>query len=189
MIPAERFIVESTDRSAWLTARAPGVTATEVAEAATPAGFQHAMNHRLAPAEEPDNDYMRFGRENEAWIAMVIKRETGIMPNRWLIAAENPLHLATPDGLSLDHLEIAEIKTGGTAITKPTAKHYRQIQWQLYVTGAERCRFGFMLRTPTFQPAWLDPYCMWVERDEKAITQLIDVADRLVEATQERMAA
>jgi len=185
VIAAERFIASSDDRPTWLAARMGAVTATEVARAATPSGFLLAAEERRTPHEVEDNDYMRFGRDNENWLALDLKAKFGIMPNHWLIAAEgNPLHMATPDGLSLDHTGIGEIKTGGKeAYVKPPIQYRRQIQWQLYVTGATRCAYAFMLRCEVnggFAPAWLEPKTQWIERDEAMIADLIRVADRLL---------
>lgn len=192
MISVDRFIATSDDRPSWLAARRGGVTATQVAKAATPAGFAEALNDLRNPVEVEDNDYMRFGRENENWIAMWVKGEFGIMPNRWLIAAEdNPQFLSTPDGLSLDHTLIGEIKTGGKTPTKPPLPHVRQIHWQFRTTGAERCLYAFMPRISVngvFMPGLLEPLTWWVERDETIITQLEATALRLLESD-ERQAA
>ena len=192
MITADRFIATSDNRAAWLAARLPGVTATEVAKAATPSGFAEAVNERRNPVDVTDNDYMRFGRENEEWIALWVKDATGIMPNHWLIAAEdNRLFLSTPDGLSLDHTTIAEIKTGGRAPTKPPIQHLRQIHWQFRTTGAQRCLYAFMPRIEVngrFMPGRMEPLTWWVERDESMIQDLEQTALRLLESD-ERQAA
>lgn len=184
MIPPERFIETSDNRELWLAARLPAVTATEVARASTPAGFRDALRDRRHPVAVTQNDFMRFGAENEAWISAFIKREFGIMPNKWLIAAEgNPLHMATPDGLSLDHKRISEVKTGGKPITSPPLQHLRQIGWQLYCTGAEECEYAFVLRAEVngvLVPAWMEPKVWHVDRDDNLIHDLITVADRLL---------
>ena len=184
MIPAARFIAESTDRESWLAARRGGVTATEVAKASTPAGFVEAVEARRNPVEITPNAFMEFGSEHENWIALDLKRQFGIMPNRWLIASEtNPLHMATPDGLSLDQLMIAEIKTGGTHRVKVPIAHKRQIQFQLYVTGAESCIYAFMRRIDVngvLVPAWLTPETREVLRDDEMIADLVATADRLL---------
>jgi len=194
VIAAERFIASSDDRPTWLAARLGAVTATEVARAATPSGFLLAAEERRSPHEVEDNDYMRFGRENENWLALDLKAKFGIMPNHWLIAAEgNPLHMATPDGLSIDHTGIGEIKTGGKeAYVKPPIQYRRQIQWQFWCTGAEWCEYAFMLRTEVnglFVPAWLEPRTLRIERDDAMISDLVTVADRLLELDTEQEAA
>ncbi|MEO8707954.1 MAG: hypothetical protein ABI400_02775 [Lacisediminihabitans sp.] len=185
MIAASRFIETSDNYVAWLAARLPAVTATEVAKAATPAGFREAVQNRRNPQPVTDNAYMKFGRDNEGWIAGWVKAEFGIMPNHWLIAAaDNPLHLATPDGLSLDHMRIGEIKTGGTEPKSPPAQHRRQVQWQLRCTDAESCIYAFMLRQEVhgiFVPAWMEPKTWVIERDEKEIALLERTAELLLE--------
>lgn len=134
-----------------------------------------------------DNPFARFGREAEEAIVRHAHHEHGILPSDWLIASElNPDHLATPDGLSLDHTEIAEAKTTGTDWRTVPATYRRQVQWQLHVTGAERCLFLWQLRLADdlgwFYTPWLEPKTTWIERDQATIDELIDVAERLEEA-------
>jgi putative phage-type endonuclease len=187
MIDATRFLVESTDRENWLEARRHGVTATEVAKAATPSGFKVAVEERLNPTAIDDNPFMAFGRDNEGWLARWVKDQTGVMPNRWLIMSDAGYRfLATPDGLSLDHLEIAEIKTGGKAeYVNPPIQYRRQMQWQMLVTGATRCYYAFMLRSADFQPAWMEPKAQWIDRDPDMIANLLGVAANLLAASEE----
>lgn len=187
MIETQRFIVESTDRENWLEARKTRVTATEVAKAATDSGFKAAVLERQFPTQIDDNPFMEFGRDNENWIAMFLKEEHDTLPNRWLIQSRNnPHHAATPDGLSLDHIAIAEIKTGGKEeYVKPPIQYRRQMQWQMYCTDAAYCVYAFMLRTPEFQPAWMEPSVTEIARDESMIADLVKVANRLLEATEE----
>lgn len=182
MIPADRFLANQHYPDEWHAARIGLVTATAVAKAATPSGFKEVM----AGAPVEDNDYMAFGRESEHDILKTAKRE-GILECGWLIrAADNPLHAATPDGLSPDHALIAEAKTTGTDWRTVPAQYRRQVQWQLYVTGAERCLFLWDLRLVDdlggFYRPWLEPKTTWIERDEDEIVQLREVADRLLEA-------
>lgn len=190
MIAADRFIETSDNHEAWLAARTRGVTATEVAKAATPAGLKEVMANRADPQPVEVNDYMRFGSDNEDWIARYLKAEFGLMPNRWLIAADGtPEHMATPDALSLDHTLIGEIKTGGkvpldkSGLLVPPIAHRRQIQWQLHCTGAAACWYAFMLREEVggvMVPAWMEPQLVLVPRDEEMIAALVKVADQLL---------
>lgn len=193
MIAPERFIVESTDHAAWIAARAGGVTATEVARASTPTGFREVVADRLAPVTVVPNGYMEFGSANESWISMFVKREFGIMPNRWLIAAEDePRFLSTPDGLSLDHAQISEVKTGGKEPKSPPMQHRRQVNWQFRTTGAEECIYAFMLRTEVngvLVPAWLEPKTWVIERDDQIIAELESTANLLLLDLKERSAA
>jgi predicted phage-related endonuclease len=190
MIPRERFLAsKSADEQAWLEARRTGVTATEVAQAATPAGFRDALEQRRNPQPVEVNDFMRFGLLWEDWVIEKIAREYDIRPNDVLIAGENRQHLATPDGLSTDHTVIAEVKTTGRdwrTVEKLPVKYKRQIQWQLHVTGADFCVVAWLLRDVTdtgfMVPAWFRPKVGVLERDDKMIEQLVDVAGRLLDA-------
>jgi hypothetical protein len=86
--------------------------------------------------------------------------------------------------LSLDHTLIAEIKTMGTDREKPPLDHVRQMQWQMFVTDAEKCLYAWQLRVDVpggFAPGWIEPRSVWVERDEKMIADLVKVAERLIE--------
>lgn len=190
MIPASRFLVRSTETDRWLAARAGGVSATTVAEAATPAGFTQVVADRTNPQPVAPNDYMRFGTESEAALMEFAHREHGILPNDWLLCGDNPRHLATPDGLSLDHTVIAEAKTTGKDWgEKIPIRYRRQVQFQLHVTGAERCLFLWNIRVPDehgwFYLGWIEPKHMWLERDDKMIAGLAEVADRLLEVSRD----
>jgi putative phage-type endonuclease len=187
VISAERFIASKLySREGWLEARRTGVTATQVAKAASgPGGFEQAVRDYREEFVEQDNPFMKFGRDWEGPIASQLKRDFAIMPNDWLIAAkDNPRHLATPDGLDLEHSTIAEIKTTGKDwdAVKIPVQYRRQVQWQLYVTGVERCVFAWMLREErggVFYPAWFTARTVMIDRDEEMIVSLVKVADEL----------
>lgn len=188
MISADRFIArKDEDFEAWLNARRYGVTATQVSNASTPAGFEKAAADFLTEYSEPDNPYMRFGREWESHIADFVQAEFDVDPNEWLIAGENPRHLATPDGLARKHEWIGEYKTTGKdwmTVEKLPLRYRRQVQWQLHVTGAEKCVVGWLLREQVegeFIPAWFEPKVGIIERDNDLIADLISVANRLWE--------
>lgn len=190
MIPAHRFICRDADRDTWLAARERGVTATEVRDAATEGGFRDLVAGWEGPPFE-GNAYTEFGTWAEPQLLNHAHREHGILPSGWLIAAEdNPRWLATPDGLSPDHTVIAEAKTTGKDWGKPPIKYVRQIQWQLMVTGAEKCLLLWHLRgtdaNGDFYLPWLEPKALWIERDEAMIADLIGVAERVWEAKQWR---
>lgn len=189
MISADRFIADSHDRTRWNAARSTGVTATMVSNAATPAGFVTvAASMGVPDVHVEGNPYFDFGNEQEVEMMRWAHETHQILPNSWLLAGENPRHLATPDGLSLTHDLIAECKTTGTDWVTVPAKYRRQVQWQLHVTGAERCLFIWQLRIPEgdyFRPAWWEPKHVWFERDETMIADLVEVAGRLMEVTDE----
>lgn len=181
MIPIERFIVSSQTKDLWLAARDKGVTATQVAKASTPAGMKEVLAQIENPTPVEPNAFMDWGVEREPYIAHVVKERYGILPNDWLICADgssNEWQMATPDGLSLDHTVIGEYKTSGKSLDKVPANYMRQVQWQLYVTGAVKCLFAYELRLEGpegFVPGF-DVECQWIERDEKMISELIEIA-------------
>ena len=184
MISIERFIVSSQTKDLWLAARDRGVTATQVAKASTPAGMKEVLAQIENPTPVEPNGFMDWGVEREAYIAHVVKERYGILPNDWLLCADgagNEWQMATPDGLSLDHKLIGEYKTSGKSLEKVPANYMRQVQWQLYVTGAEKCLFAYELRLEGpegFVPGF-DVECQWIDRDEKMIGDLIKVAEEV----------
>jgi hypothetical protein len=188
MIEQDRFLVASSDYQKWLAVRATGVTATAVSKAVTPAGFQEVIAQIRNPRPLPDNAYMRFGREQEAALMEKLGTQFELEPNDWLIAkdaGENRWQMATPDGLSPTHELIAEVKTTGIdwGEWRAVPGHYqRQVQWQLHVTGASECVFGWMLRVAegsTMVPGWTGPKFIVVKRDEALIERLVEVATQL----------
>ncbi len=184
MIPAERFLVKSEQRPEWLAARTGLVTATMVAEAATPSGFEQVVLKHRTGANLDANEMMQFGTDSELELAMWGKEQFGALPNSWLIAAENPLWAATPDGLTLDHVGLTECKTTGTDWTTPPIKYRRQVQWQLDVCGAEWCELIWNLRVIVngeYRLGWFEPKHHRFFRDEQMIAELRDTADRLTE--------
>lgn len=184
MIAVERFIVSSQTRDLWLAARDRGVTATQVAKASTPAGMKEVLAQIENPTPVEANGFMSWGTEREAHIAHVVKERYGILPNDWLLCADgagNEWQMATPDGLSLDHSVIGEYKTSGKSLDKVPANYMRQVQWQLYVTGAEKCLFAYELRLEGpegFVPGF-DVECQWIDRNEEMISELIVTAQKV----------
>lgn len=185
MISAERFVAsKDLDELAWLDARSHGITATTVARAATKSGYAETLATYGQPVFV--NDFMAWGTSRERVIASWVKNEFGIMPNSWLISAGEPMSadrwmMATPDGLALNHSEIAEIKTGGTITPTVRIDHRRQVQWQLLVTRAERCLYVFEHRKTDgegmFEPGELS--WEWIYPDLDMQAELVTVAQAL----------
>ena len=186
MLTRDRFVAhKADDYEGWIEARRSGVTATQVANASTPAGFERAAADFLTEWQEPDNPYMQFGREWEPFMADYVDQTYQVRPNEWLIRGENPRHLATPDGISDNGSVIGEYKTTGKDwghVDKLPLRYKRQIQWQLHVTGADSCIVAWLVREEVdgvFVPHSMMPECGIVFRDEEMITDLIVTADRL----------
>jgi putative phage-type endonuclease len=187
LIPQERFLVQSVDYEKWLEIRATGVTATMVGKAHDAKGFKEVLSQMSNPTPIPDNAYMAFGRDQEPHLISRLTERFEIEGNDWLIASDRePWMMATPDGLSGDHQTIVEVKTTGRDwgdYSRVPIYYQRQVQWQLFVTGAEECVFAWMLRATdrsgTFVPAWLGPKYVTVKRNERMITDCIDTAEKL----------
>lgn len=188
MIEADRFLARSSDREAWLWHREQGVTATMVAKAATPAGFAEVVAEMENPREVTPNAMMSWGNEREPHIAQVVLERFDIFPNDYLISKGGKLSpdrwmMATPDGLCWHdgHKTIGEYKTSGKPLDKIPAHYMRQVQWQMWVTDAERCLFAYELRLDApggFAPDF-DINTQWVDRDDKKIKELVAVAEKL----------
>lgn len=178
---------KALDEQAWLRARQGKITATLIAKASTRAGFDEALSNLITPPGAiEDNAYMEFGRRMEPYIALYLKEEFGILPNEWLIRhKKHEDYVATPDGIHLTQPYIAEIKTTGKeweSWSKVPIAYRRQVQWQMYVTGAQSCVFAWLLRTEKdgrMMPAWFEPKTVIVDRDEKYIKDLEATASEL----------
>jgi hypothetical protein len=184
-------MVARSQTDEWYKARQYGVSATTVAKAASgPAGYDAELQNSLFPEDNivEDNAYMKFGRDYEKWIVNGLPLEYRIKPNDWLIRGDGDYrwHLATPDGLNDDWTIIAEVKTTGKDWEGSTIpiQYRRQVQWQLHVTGAQKCVFAWLLRATSesgeFVPAWMEPKHIIMERDEAMIADLIEVAQRFI---------
>lgn len=189
MIPADRFIVQARYRDDWLEARREGVTATAVAECATRSGFEAHVRSWSDPPFE-GNTFTEFGSWAERYLMEYAHDEHGILPSDWLIRGDVGWQMGTPDGLSLDHRLIAEVKTGGAVPKSVQRAHRDQCQWNLHVTGAVRCLYLFQLRAValdgSFYLGLIEPITFWVDRDEARIAELVQVAHRVMEAKEAR---
>jgi putative phage-type endonuclease len=190
MIAADRFLAsKALDEQEWLDARRLGLSATTMAQAMTPSGYRDVLAEWDNHTPVTVNGFMQFGLDSESWLALWAKDnlKSELMPNDWLIRhLDNRVALATPDGLSLDHTRILEIKTTGKdwgSADKVPLKYYRQIQWQLYVTGAVECALVWLLREQTangvmFSP-WFEPKFGWIVRDDVFIGEMVETAAQL----------
>lgn len=148
-----------------------------------------------------------YGRMREGTIAEWVARKFGIYPTAALFAhPDYPRDLATPDGVGVnydDQLRNAEIKTSVYDLTPgdvdservlqmrkvgavarqgyfwSKTDYYVQMQWQMWVTGADRCLFVWEQHDgvyPLPQPLHFEPAWCWVLRDEEVIAELVAIA-------------
>ncbi|MFF5794317.1 YqaJ viral recombinase family protein [Paeniglutamicibacter sp. NPDC012692] len=187
-----RIVADSSDRIAWLRARSQGITATDAAKLSTPRSIQSAAWDKLNGSSFGGNPYTEHGRNREPVIAAWVQENFGIAPSTQLFhAAENRIHLATPDGLGIREtgaVELSEIKTTNKPF-KSIPRHYlRQMFWQQYVLGAERTLFVWEPHIE-FVPTHDEPLTRWVDRDDAEIGDLIGKVDQMVAILQQRTAA
>lgn len=178
-----RIVARSTDRAAWLKARARGVTATDVARLSSIRSLSSVVQDKVHGNSFTGNAYTEHGLAREPVIAQWVSSVYGIAPSVDLFhAAGNELHLATPDGIRVrdGDVELAEIKTTTKAWHGIPRSYLRQVWWQQYVLGAERTLVVWEQHV-NFVPVDSEPRCRWVERDDNEIHQLVGLADRLLE--------
>ncbi|WP_420898084.1 YqaJ viral recombinase family protein [Cryobacterium mannosilyticum] len=177
-----RIVADSTDRVAWLRARAQGITATDVAKLATPKSVQNAAFDKFNGSSFSGNTFTDHGRAREPEIAAWVLGNYGIEPSTTLFhAAEHRRHLATPDGVGAGAagLELAEIKTTSKPWRSIPRSYLRQVWWQQYVLGAERTLLVWE-QHKDFVPVNPEPECRWIERDDDQIAILVGYANDLI---------
>ena len=177
-----RVVADSQDRVAWLRARSRGVTATDVARLSSEKAVQSVAWEKRNGTGFGGNAYTDHGRAREPEIARWVRARHGIVASSALYHAhDNPLHLATPDGVAMigDTLVLAEIKTTINVWKSIPRSYLRQVWWQQYVLGADRTLVVWE-RHEGFVPVREEPKCQWVERDESQIHMLVGLADRLL---------
>lgn len=194
MISAGQFVAnKALDEHAWLSAREGKITATLIANAHTERGRAEALTKLRGTAEPiPDNAYMEFGRRMEPFVSLWLKDQYEVLPNEWLVAHQNyEEFVATPDGISFWQPLISEVKTTGKdwgQWSKVPVNYRRQVQWQMFVTGAEQCVFAWLLREEKegrFVSPWLEPKSVIVDRDDNMIGELGVLAISLLREAKE----
>ena len=180
-----RVVASSSDKVAWTRARSRGVTATDAAKLSGPAAVQAAVWDKLHGSRFSGSAYTEHGKTREPVIAEWVRAEHGFEPSALLFhAAEDRRHLATPDGikeLPNGRVELCEIKTTAKGWRSIPRNYLRQVWWQQYVLGADRTLFVWEEHRD-FTPLAAEPESRWVDRDDAAITDLIELANRMLTA-------
>jgi YqaJ-like viral recombinase domain len=178
-----RVVANSENRVAWLRARSRGVTATDVARLSSMKAVEAVAYEKLHGTGFGGNAYTDHGRAREPEIARWVKATHGISPSTELFHAHGePLHLATPDGVTTRGASVllSEIKTTSSAWRTIPRSYLRQIWWQQYVLGADRTLLVWEQHRD-FVPVTGDPLCRWIERDDNEIHILVGLANRLLD--------
>ncbi|GAA1699443.1 hypothetical protein GCM10009808_16320 [Microbacterium sediminicola] len=193
---AARIVADSSDRVAWMRARSRGITATDVAGLTSERSIARAADAKLMGSGFSGNAYTAHGRLREPEIARWVAATHGILPSSALFhAVVEKRHLATPDGVMVDaegRVVLAEIKTTNKSWRSIPRSYLRQVWWQQHVLGAERTLVAWE-EHEDFVPVGDEPRCQWVDRDEKEIGRLVqlatDLIDELYRRTQARRTA
>jgi len=179
----DRVVAHSEDRVAWLRARSRGVTATDAARLATEQSLRGLVESKLLGSGFSGNAFTDHGRLREPEIARWVLSQHGIQSSSALYHAhDQPLHLATPDGVAVigGAVVLSEIKTTHKAWRSIPRSYLRQVWWQQYVLGADRTLVVWE-QHDDFVPVHGEPKCLWVDRDEDQIHALVGLADRLLD--------
>ena len=93
--------------------------------------------------------------------------------------------MATPDGFRLSEdgnsLVLAQVKTSSKPLAEKTPiGYYRQIQWEMFVTGATE-NWLIWEHHENFVPVNIEPEVRIIKRDEETINQLKTLAYLLLE--------
>ena len=183
-VPAHltRLLADSTDRVAWLRARATGITATDAAKLSGPAAVPRVVREKQYGSGFSGNAYTEHGKAREPIIARWVDECYGIHHSTGLFfAPQERRHLATPDGIGEgDHLALAEIKTSSKPISSVPRTYLRQIWWQQYVMDAERTLLVWG-QHERFRPVGPVPEVRWIERDDREIAKMVALANQVIE--------
>ncbi|HCF99433.1 MAG TPA: hypothetical protein DEV93_02705 [Chloroflexi bacterium] len=169
--------IDSLNRAQWLLRRRSGVTATEINRLVLANGNRSAQWHKVLREKQTGDDgykapSFQHGIDREPLIAAWVQENFAITPNTRLFQGENARHLATPDGIG--KREVSEIKTSSHPLSANLGKYRDQMQWQMHVTGAERCLFVVEDRDSTTIEH------RWVDRDTTRIGMLVTRADEFL---------
>lgn len=176
-------LLERVSRDDWLAQRRDYVTATDVARLYTSAAEWRkvrAEKDGTAP-ELRQSPEMMWGNDREAALIRYAQTiDPTIVANDQIAVHPDGPWAATPDGIGDN--TICECKTGSAAgLAKAHRKYMAQVQWQLWVTGADGCLYVTEERDwddMGFTPGARDH--VWIDRDEDQILELLDVAERFL---------
>lgn len=145
-------IIETSTREEWLEARRGYLTATDLAKIMTggPAAWAEVKRSKETRKRSLDGvKAIDYGHEREPEIAAFLQafEDDRLVPNDKLCVSDaDPRVAATPDMLGIVDgrcVVIGEIKTTNKDWGEIPHNYWVQVQVQLWVTGAEKCIFGW----------------------------------------------
>lgn len=174
-----KIVAHSDDRDAWLTARNTGITASNAGQLATENSIDSILKSKFY-TDFVGNPATDWGIEREP----ILLEWAKFNQNKYLFKAdENPRFMATPDGIKMsegnDSIVLCQVKTSSKPLTKIPPNYYRQMQWEMFVMGAERNLLVWE-QHENFVPVGLEPVTLWVDRDEETINKLKKLAEALL---------
>ena len=179
MTPPFVAVCDSHDRETWLSYRATGIGASEIAGVLGASSWESPLTVYRGKVEPPphrdDEEWMQWGLLLEPAIRAELGRRAGVTfdaeRSGWMLrSVEHPWATATPDEVTVDG-EPCEVKNLAWGYDPEEwengipEKYRLQCQHQLLVTGARRCLFGALLHGQRL--VW-----EWIERDEETIRRI-----------------
>lgn len=184
-----RIVADSRDRPAWLDARAPGIGGSDAANFAKLSSVESYTRAKLRGDAFTGNAYTdRGNRWEPAALAAYGFRQNFYMYRH----PDNPLHLATPDGIreTESGLLLAETKTlllrddvdpNEWEIHVPP-RHLRQIAWTQYVLGSDLTEYIVLPCDSRHIPLLMTPRRIFIPRDDELIATLVEIATPVLAA-------
>ena len=172
-------------REEWMDARSEGVTASEVHEIATGSrkAWAAVLDRKLNGSTFKGNRHTRRGHERESLLLDYAKElRRSAEPNGALWAAEsNSRHLATPDGIGDGFVIEVKSHDFGHVLGPIPPAHRSQMQWQMYVMGADEALYIREVMDEDGQGSLDDPETITVARDDDYIAWLVSRADAFLD--------
>lgn len=176
-------VASSEEPEEWHRARSSSVTATDVARLASggPKVWATVRAEKQGHRSFFGNEYTEHGKRREPVVADWARRELTMYPNTTFFVRNGTNHGATPDLMTFDDSLVGDIKTAklpeaGEWVTPPQ-NYIDQLQWQMYVTGAEGAALVVEFHKD-FLPTTFEPRVYWVDRNEDRLAYLLDLAEQ-----------
>ena len=173
-------VCDSHDRETWLSYRATGIGASEIAGVLGASSWESPLTVYRGKVEPPphrdDEEWMQWGLLLEPAIRAELGRRAGVTfdaeRSGWMLrSVEHQWATATPDEVTTDG-EPCEVKNLAWGYDPEEwesgipEKYRLQCQHQMLVTGASRCLFGALLHGQRL--VW-----EWIPRDEDTIRRIV----------------
>lgn len=172
-----RKVADSSDHEAWMDARMSGVTASDVAN------FEEGIDLSKLVYKKLNNTF-----KGNVWTEWGIEREpyllqwAGYEQNTTLFrASQNPRFMATPDGYKIvdGKLRLCQVKTTSKGWDEIPPNYLRQVQWEMLIMDAQENLLVWEQHRQ-FVPIGLEPESMLIERDDKEIERLVQLANQFL---------